>query len=53
MQEDWWSLYLQVLDHLKQKNTYFASMREIGQWWKKIQTLIDKPKKLKGINYDQ
>lgn len=48
MQKDWWSLYLQVLDHLKQKNAYFASMREIGQLWKKIQPLIDKPKKSKA-----
>jgi peptidoglycan/xylan/chitin deacetylase (PgdA/CDA1 family) len=45
MQEDWWRLYLRALDHLKQQNAFFASVSEIGEWWKKIQPLIDNPKK--------
>lgn len=45
MQEAWWTLFLRVLEHLKQQNAFFASVREIGEWWKKIQPLVDKPRK--------
>jgi len=33
---DWWKLYLRALEYLKKKNALFGSVREIGQWWKKI-----------------
>lgn len=30
---DWWSLYLRTLNYLKQKQAWFASVKEIGDWW--------------------
>ncbi len=33
---DWWRLYLRALEYLKKKNALFGSVKEIGQWWKKI-----------------
>lgn len=30
---DWWNLYLHILKYLQQKNAWFSSMREIGEWW--------------------
>jgi peptidoglycan/xylan/chitin deacetylase (PgdA/CDA1 family) len=30
-----WSLYLRTMKYLKQKNSWFASVREVGEWWKK------------------
>ncbi len=32
---DWWNLYLRTLKYLKQKNPWFASVKEVGGWWKK------------------
>jgi peptidoglycan/xylan/chitin deacetylase (PgdA/CDA1 family) len=29
----WWNLYLRTLNHLQTKNVWFASIREIGEWW--------------------
>lgn len=31
----WWNLYLRMLEYLKTRNPWFASVREIGEWWKK------------------
>ena len=33
---DWWNLYLRTLKYLQQKDPWFASVREIGQWWKAV-----------------
>ena len=32
---DWWSLYQRTLKYLQQKDPWFASVREIGEWWKR------------------
>ena len=29
----WWGLYLRALKYLQQKDAWFASMNEIGDWW--------------------
>jgi len=33
---DWWNLYLRTLGYLKQKDAWFGSVVEIGQWHKKM-----------------
>jgi peptidoglycan/xylan/chitin deacetylase (PgdA/CDA1 family) len=35
IKEDWWNLYIRILKYLKQKNVWFASVKDIGDWWKK------------------
>ena len=30
----WWNLYMRILKYLKHKDVWFASVREIGEWWK-------------------
>jgi hypothetical protein len=30
----WWNLYHRTLKYLQQKDPWFASVREIGEWWK-------------------
>ena len=30
LKEDWWRLYLRILDYLKAKNAWFGSVKEIG-----------------------
>jgi peptidoglycan/xylan/chitin deacetylase (PgdA/CDA1 family) len=32
---DWWNLYCHTLKYLQQKDSWFASVREIGEWWKR------------------
>jgi len=32
-----WSLYIRALDYLKDKGAWFASVREVGAWWKEHQ----------------
>jgi hypothetical protein len=32
---DWWNLYRRTLKYLHGKNPWFASVGEIGKWWKK------------------
>jgi peptidoglycan/xylan/chitin deacetylase (PgdA/CDA1 family) len=36
IKEDWWNLYLRTLYYLKKKDVWFGVVREIGQWWGKI-----------------
>jgi peptidoglycan/xylan/chitin deacetylase (PgdA/CDA1 family) len=31
---DWWNLYLRTLKYLLRKNPWFASVKEVGEWWK-------------------
>ncbi len=31
---DWWNLYLRALNFLSQRNPWFTSVKEIGNWWK-------------------
>ncbi|KHE90868.1 MAG: hypothetical protein SCABRO_03397 [Candidatus Scalindua brodae] len=33
VRQDWWNLYLRALNYLKQKQVWFASVKEIGEWW--------------------
>jgi len=33
---EWWRLYLRTLEYLKKKNALFGSVKEIGQWWKRL-----------------
>ena len=35
--QHWWALYLRILKYLRKKNTWFGSVREIGEWWKRRQ----------------
>lgn len=35
IEPEWWNLYLRTLKYLQQKNVWFASVKEIGEWWKK------------------
>lgn len=35
IQPDWWNLYLRTLEYLQQKNAWFASVTEVGEWWKR------------------
>ena len=30
----WWNLYIRSLRYLQQKNAWFCSVREVGEWWK-------------------
>ena len=30
----WWNLYVRILKYLKHKDVWFASVKEIGEWWK-------------------
>jgi peptidoglycan/xylan/chitin deacetylase (PgdA/CDA1 family) len=30
---DWWDLYARTLQYLKKKDPWFATVREIGEWW--------------------
>jgi peptidoglycan/xylan/chitin deacetylase (PgdA/CDA1 family) len=32
----WWNLYLRTLQYLKERDAWFASVNEIGEWWKTI-----------------
>lgn len=32
---DWWNLYLLTLEYIKQKNPWFATVRQVGEWFKK------------------
>lgn len=32
---DWWSLYTQALKYLYEKNAWFASVKEVGDWYQK------------------
>ena len=32
IQPDWWNLYLRTIKYLKQKDPWFASVKEIGEW---------------------
>lgn len=32
---DWWQLYKDTFEYLEDKNAWFASIHEIGEWWKK------------------
>jgi len=41
---DWWNLYLRILGYLKQKNAWFASVREVGKWWKEKMKILEKDK---------
>jgi len=34
---DYWELYLEVLEYLQQHNAWFASVREIGEFWQQQQ----------------
>lgn len=36
IKEDWWNLYLRTLYYLKKKDAWFGVVREIGQWWGKM-----------------
>jgi len=29
----WWDLYLMTVDYVKQKNAWFGSVMEVGEWW--------------------
>lgn len=33
LEVSWWKLYLRTLEYLKQRNAWFGSMREVGEWW--------------------
>jgi peptidoglycan/xylan/chitin deacetylase (PgdA/CDA1 family) len=32
---DWWNLYLKTLSYLLEKDPWFASVKETGEWWEK------------------
>jgi peptidoglycan/xylan/chitin deacetylase (PgdA/CDA1 family) len=32
--QTWWNLYVRILKYLKHKDVWFASVKEIGEWWK-------------------
>lgn len=36
IKQDWWSIYLRTLKHLKPQNAWFGSVRKVGEWWGKI-----------------
>jgi peptidoglycan/xylan/chitin deacetylase (PgdA/CDA1 family) len=29
----WWELYLRILEHLKDRQAWFASVKSVGEWW--------------------
>jgi peptidoglycan/xylan/chitin deacetylase (PgdA/CDA1 family) len=31
----WWELYLRILEHLKHRQAWFASVKSVGEWWAK------------------
>ncbi len=33
-QKSWWNLYIRTLEYLKDKNPWFATVKEIGEWFK-------------------
>jgi peptidoglycan/xylan/chitin deacetylase (PgdA/CDA1 family) len=35
MNRNWWNLYLKTLEYLRHQNVWFASIKEIGEWWQK------------------
>jgi hypothetical protein len=32
----WWNLYLRTLQYLKEMDAWFASVKEVGEWWETI-----------------
>ena len=34
IREGWWSLYERILEYLDQQNVWFATIREIGEYWR-------------------
>jgi peptidoglycan/xylan/chitin deacetylase (PgdA/CDA1 family) len=42
IQPDWWNLYPRILKYLQQKDPWFASVREIGEWWKRARSSVGK-----------
>ena len=36
-----WNLYLKVLDYLKKKDAWFATVKEVGNWWGSIKNKIN------------
>lgn len=34
IKSNWWNLYLRTLKYFQPKNAWFASVNEIGKWWK-------------------
>ena len=39
---DWWNLYHRSLKYLQQKDPWFASVREIGEWWQRSKSSVMK-----------
>jgi peptidoglycan/xylan/chitin deacetylase (PgdA/CDA1 family) len=39
LKEDWWRLYLRILDYLKAQNAWFGSVGEAGEWWQRARPL--------------
>jgi hypothetical protein len=37
----WWNLYLRTLKYLNNEDAWFASVREIGDWWHENNTYIE------------
>jgi len=38
VKDSWWNLYLKTLDHLKSKNAWFGSVRDVARQWQQIAT---------------
>jgi hypothetical protein len=36
LEPGWWNLYLRTLRYLKEKDTWFGTIQEIGKWWEAI-----------------
>jgi peptidoglycan/xylan/chitin deacetylase (PgdA/CDA1 family) len=39
IKSDWWNLYLRTLKHLKEKNAWFGTVRDVGEWWQRARPL--------------
>jgi hypothetical protein len=39
---DWWNLYHRILNYLQPKDPWFASVKEIGEWWKRTKSGVGK-----------
>lgn len=38
----WWNLYLRILEYLQQKDAWFCSVKEVGEWWKRKKSDVGK-----------
>jgi len=38
--QDWWNLYIKILGYLQKEDPWFASVREIGEWWQKSKASV-------------